>query len=73
VALAGADPAHPPPPLPQVQAGFLADLLVVKGDPLADIEVLCDERNVRVVVKGGLLAKAPPQVGELANSRLVGL
>jgi imidazolonepropionase-like amidohydrolase len=40
-----------------LQAGRLADLIAVKGDPLADITRLQD---VAVVIKGGLAFKLPP-------------
>ena len=37
-----------------VQAGAIADLLVVDGDPLRDISVLCDQgRRLDVVMKAG--------------------
>ncbi|RLB98855.1 MAG: hypothetical protein DRH90_21325 [Deltaproteobacteria bacterium] len=36
-----------------IEKGKLADLLVVKKDPVADIEVLLDKDNVRYVIKGG--------------------
>jgi imidazolonepropionase-like amidohydrolase len=56
--------------LGQVAEGFCADLIVVKGDPLADVEVLCDEQAVRVVVKGGVIAKAPAALGDAVNAAL---
>jgi imidazolonepropionase-like amidohydrolase len=42
----------------QVREGFLADLLVVDGDPTADITILQQPDRRRVVVKGGALAFA---------------
>ncbi len=36
-----------------VEAGYLADLLVVDGDPLADIAVLADRAHLVAVVQGG--------------------
>jgi imidazolonepropionase-like amidohydrolase len=36
-----------------VEKGKLADLVVVRGDPLADIALLCDVKNVVLVLKGG--------------------
>ena len=36
-----------------IEAGKLADLLVVNGDPSADITILQDRKNLHVVMKGG--------------------
>ncbi len=40
-----------------VREGYLADLLVVDGDPLTDIGVLQDEARIAAVMKGGTLVK----------------
>ena len=40
-----------------VREGFLADLLVVDGDPLGDIAVLQDQERLLAVMKGGTLVK----------------
>jgi hypothetical protein len=37
----------------QLTPGALADVIVVNGDPLSDIRVLQDRRNIEVVIKGG--------------------
>ena len=42
-----------------VQAGALADLLLVDGDPLAHIEILQDKTALRMIMKDGVLHKAP--------------
>ena len=42
-----------------VKAGALADLLLVDGDPLADISILQDRSALRMIMKGGSLHKAP--------------
>jgi imidazolonepropionase-like amidohydrolase len=42
-----------------VRAGALADLLLVDGDPLADISILQDRSALRVIMKDGALHKAP--------------
>src|SRR5690554_1910266 len=43
-----------------VEEGALADLLLVDGDPLADLGVLADpERNFLVIVKDGRVVKGP--------------
>jgi cytosine/adenosine deaminase-related metal-dependent hydrolase len=36
-----------------LEEGKLADLLVVNGDPLADIQVLQDPKRLEVIMKGG--------------------
>ncbi|HVN88946.1 MAG TPA: amidohydrolase family protein [Candidatus Binataceae bacterium] len=36
-----------------IEAGKLADLLVVNGDPSADITLLADRKNLHVVMQGG--------------------
>jgi imidazolonepropionase-like amidohydrolase len=42
-----------------VHPGALADLLLVDGDPLADIAVLQDRDAIRMIMKDGALHKAP--------------
>jgi len=42
-----------------IKPGALADLLVVDGDPLADITILQDRHALRVIMKDGALHKAP--------------
>ncbi len=42
-----------------VAAGALADLLLVDGDPLADIAILQDRSAIRMIMKDGALHKAP--------------
>jgi imidazolonepropionase-like amidohydrolase len=39
-----------------VETGKLADLVVVAGDPLADISVLREAKNIALVLKGGEIA-----------------
>lgn len=44
-----------------VEEGALADLLLVRGDPLADLALLGDPaRNITVIMKGGRLHKGAP-------------
>lgn len=40
-----------------VKQGFLADLVVVDGDPLADIALLKEPKSILAVVKGGTFVK----------------
>jgi imidazolonepropionase-like amidohydrolase len=42
-----------------VQEGFLADLLLVDGDPLANLAILRDPKRMLAVMKDGVFAKAP--------------
>ena len=46
-----------------VKSGALADLLLVDGDPLADISVLQDRSALRMIMKDGALHKAPDSRG----------
>jgi imidazolonepropionase-like amidohydrolase len=43
--------------LGQVKEGFLADLLLVRGDPTKDVRILQDPENLRVIVKDGKFHK----------------
>jgi imidazolonepropionase-like amidohydrolase len=49
-----------PNELGQIQEGFLADLLLVDGDPLADPRVLLNRDNLLAVMKDGEFHKRPP-------------
>jgi imidazolonepropionase-like amidohydrolase len=41
-----------------IAEGAHADLLVVEGDPLADLDVLLDPpRNLKLIMKGGVVYK----------------
>lgn len=42
-----------------VREGFLADLLLVDGDPLANLAMLRDPKRILAVMKDGVFAKAP--------------
>jgi len=56
--------------LGQVKDGFLADLLLVDGDPLANLAILRDPKRILAVMKDGEFAKAPPIAG--ARSQTLG-
>ncbi|MCX7284275.1 MAG: amidohydrolase family protein [Novosphingobium sp.] len=43
----------------RVQAGWLADLLLVDGDPTQDVAILQDKNRIAMIMKGGALHKAP--------------
>ena len=38
-----------------LEPGKKADLLIVRGDPLADIHLLCDQENLMLIMKDGLV------------------
>lgn len=43
--------------LGQIKEGFIADLLLVNGDPLKDLAMMVDENNLLVIMKDGELYK----------------
>lgn len=50
--------------LGQVKEGYLADLLLVDGDPLANISILRDPKRILAVMKDGQFAKSPEMEAE---------
>ncbi len=48
-----------PDELGQIRKGFLADLLLVDGDPNADIRILQDRTRLAAIMKDGLFHKPP--------------
>jgi len=46
-----------------IREGCLADILLVDGDPLADITVLQDKKRILAVMKDGEFHRAPPMRG----------
>jgi len=45
--------------LGQVREGYLADLLLVDGDPLSDLRILEDAQKLLAIMKGGAFHKRP--------------
>jgi imidazolonepropionase-like amidohydrolase len=45
--------------LGQVREGYLADLLIVDGDPLKDVAILQDKDNFLMIMKDGVIFKDP--------------
>jgi imidazolonepropionase-like amidohydrolase len=43
--------------LGEVKEGYLADLLLVDGDPLKDLNLVVHEKNLHVIMKEGSLYK----------------
>lgn len=62
-----------PHELGKVQPGYLADLILVDGDPLADITVLQDHSKINYIMKDGRFhqeagdapASTPPNPGNV--------
>jgi imidazolonepropionase-like amidohydrolase len=48
-----------PGELGQIREGFLADLVLVDGDPLADSRILLDRARLLAVMKDGQFHKSP--------------
>ena len=48
-----------PGELGRIEKGQLADILLVDGDPLADIGILCDRDRLLAIMKGGVFHKRP--------------
>ena len=48
--------------LGQVKPGYLADLLLVDGDPVADIRILQDSERLAAIMKDGAFHKPPSRV-----------
>jgi imidazolonepropionase-like amidohydrolase len=55
----GGDIMLRPNELGQVRPGFLADVLLVDGDPLADITILQDRNRLAAIMKDGQFHKEP--------------
>ncbi len=53
--------------LGMVKEGFLADLLLVDGDPLADVSILQHRDQLAMIMKDGALHK-DPRTGVSAES-----
>lgn len=53
-----------PGELGMVKPGYLADLLLVDGDPLANLSILRDPKRILAVMKDGQFAKLPPVASE---------
>lgn len=50
-----------PEALGQIRPGYFADLILVDGDPLQDITILQDRKNLLAIMKDGEFFKRPPR------------
>ncbi len=48
-------------PVGCIKPGYLADLLLVGGDPTVDVTILQDKARIPAVMKDGRFHRAPPQ------------
>ena len=48
-----------------IEEGKLADLLVVDGNPLDDVDLLLQPASIRVVLQGGRIVKSNPKEEEV--------
>jgi imidazolonepropionase-like amidohydrolase len=47
-----------------IEAGALADLILVEGDPLANLKLIADpDKNFVLIMKDGRVVKDTPAVG----------
>jgi len=53
--------------LGQVKAGYLADLILVDGNPLADVSILRDKKRLLAIMKDGSFHKAPTKSSKAAQ------
>ena len=44
--------------LGQIKSGYLADLLLIDGDPTTDVRLLQDRKRIAMIMQGGRLHKA---------------
>ncbi|MSO74464.1 MAG: amidohydrolase family protein [Alphaproteobacteria bacterium] len=64
----GAEAFGKPNELGQVKAGYLADLVMLDGNPLEDLTLFLDEANILMIMKDGSFHKAP-QASRKARAR----
>ena len=50
--------------LGELKPGYIADVITVSGDPTTNVRVLLNKRNIRHVVKGGVLQVFPPELDD---------
>jgi imidazolonepropionase-like amidohydrolase len=53
--------------LGQIKPGYLADLLLVDGNPLADVSILRDKKRLLAIMKDGSFHKAPTKAAKAAQ------
>jgi imidazolonepropionase-like amidohydrolase len=56
-----------PSELGQIKPGFLADMILVDGDPVANIRILQDRKRILAVMKDGEFFRAPEMTPQRAR------
>ena len=51
-----------------IRPGYIADLLLVEGDPTQDLSLLLDRAKIRAIMQGGLFYKAPVAARAMAEA-----
>ncbi|MBZ0227994.1 MAG: amidohydrolase family protein, partial [Bauldia sp.] len=54
----------------QIKEGYLADILLVRGDPLADVSILQNRDNLALIMKDGVVYKGTPR-GQMDSGLMV--
>ena len=49
-------------PVGEIREGYLADILLIDGDPTADVTILQSRERLHAIMKGGVFRKAPAPV-----------
>jgi imidazolonepropionase-like amidohydrolase len=55
--------------LGEIRQGYLADLLLVDGDPAADLSILLDQKRLLAIMKDGVFHKSPLSQAIATNSQ----
>lgn len=64
----GGEIMQQPDELGKVQPGYLADLILLDGDPLEDITILQDPSKIHAIMKDGKFHREPVDDGEVATA-----
>jgi imidazolonepropionase-like amidohydrolase len=65
----GGEAMDPPNQLGQIREGYLADLLLVAGNPVDDPDVLVNPDNLTAIMKDGRFHKAPERLNDTIGNQ----
>ena len=57
--------------LGMIREGFLADMLLVDGDPLSDVRILQDQKRIVAIMKDGKFHKSPDNLSAGMGMRYI--